>query len=139
MSPRKLRNVLSLALGGVVIASPALAADAATHTGAIVAENTQRDTITIEEMGPWHGPSTRPVRREFHLIPSTTVVLAVRRSEPGGVHGAYIDQPLKATDLRPGDYTTVTVEREGGKTVATKIVVVRPGEWQAMSAEAQLS
>jgi hypothetical protein len=58
MSLRRLRRVLSLALGGVVIVSPALAAEMALHTGAIVSENTKRDTITIEEMGPWHGPGT---------------------------------------------------------------------------------
>jgi hypothetical protein len=138
MSSRKLRNLLSLALGGVVIASPALAAETALHTGTIVAENTNRDTITIEEMGPWHGPGTRPVRREFHLTPRTTVQLAIRKSDPGGVHGVFVDQALRPTDLRPGDYATVTVEREGGKAIATKIEIVRPSAKAGLSSPARV-
>jgi hypothetical protein len=126
MSLRRLRNLLYLALGGVVIASPALAAETALHTGTIVSENTNRDTITIEEMGPWHGPATQPVRHECHLTPATTIELAARKTEPGGLHGVFVDHTLKMTDLRPGDYATVTVKREGAKAIATKIEVVRP-------------
>jgi hypothetical protein len=128
MSRRKPWSALSLALGAVLIVCPAVAAETALHTGAIVATNTKSGTITIEEMGPWHGPTTRPVPREFHLTPRTMVELAVRKQEPGGHAGMFIDRPLTATDLRPGDYATVTAEREGGKAVATRIEIVRPGE-----------
>ena len=141
MSPRSLRRVLSLALGGVVIASPALAGQTALHAGAIVAENMKRDTITIEEMGPWHGPATPLplVRRQFQLTPSTVVELAVRKDEPAGYKGAFINQPLKPTDLRPGDYATVTAERENGTVAATKVEIVRPDERTAVSARPRLS
>jgi hypothetical protein len=135
MSLRRVRRVSSsVALVGILIASPALAAGMAVHTGAIVSENTKRDTITIEEMGPWHGPATRPVRREFHLTPRTTVELAVRKNEPRGFQGPYVEHPLKAADLRPGDYATVTVEREGGKPIATKVEIVRPEDNAAVPA-----
>jgi hypothetical protein len=127
MSGRRPWSVLALALGGVLMVSPAVASEWAVHTGAIVAANTKSSTVTIEEMGPWHGPSTRPVRREFHLTPSTVVEFAARKEEPNGRTGVYVDRPLTVSDLRAGDYATVTVQREEGKAIATKIEVVRPG------------
>ncbi|HTY79319.1 MAG TPA: hypothetical protein VMI34_15945 [Candidatus Bathyarchaeia archaeon] len=139
MSGRSVRSVLSLALGGVVVASPAFASPMVLHTGTIVAENMKHDTITIEEMGPWHGPE-KPlplVRRQFHLTSRTVVALAARKDEPGGLKGAFIDQPLKATDLRPGDYATVTAERENGKLVATKVEIVRLDERAVVPARPQ--
>jgi hypothetical protein len=134
MSRRGSWSVLSVVLGGVLMASPAVAAETALHSGAIVGTSTKSGSITIEEMGPWHGPGTRPVQREFHLTPSTVVELAFRKPEPGGHPGMFIDRPLTASDLRPGDYATVTVEREDGKAVATKIEIVRPGARTAVSA-----
>jgi hypothetical protein len=133
MSRPRSWSLLSLVLGGVLMASPAVAAETALHTGTIVGTNTKSGTVTIEEMGPWRGPSTQPVEREFHLTSSTVVELAFRKAEPGGHTGMFVDRPLAATDLRPGDYATVTVAREDGKSVATKIEIVRPGARTAMS------
>jgi len=53
---------------------------------------------------------------------------AAREDVPGGFKGEYFERSLGSTDLRPGDYATVITEREGGRIVATKVVVVRPGE-----------
>jgi hypothetical protein len=118
------------------MASPALAGEVVRHTGAIVSENTKAGTLTIEEMGPWHGPGMRPVQREFRLTPRITVELALRKDEPGGFNGEFIERPLGVMDVRPGDYATVTVEREAGKTVATKVVVVRPSSSAGVSRQA---
>jgi hypothetical protein len=74
------------------------------------------------------------VRHEFHLTPRITVELAARASEPRGFRGAFVEHPMKATDLPPGDCATVTVEREGGKAVATKVEIVRPGDNTGMPA-----
>ncbi len=119
-------RVLPVVLGAVLTASPALAGEAIRHSGPIVSENARQDTITIAEMGPWHGPNTRPVRREFHLTPGTRVELALRKNELGAFKGAFAERPMKTTDLRQGDYATLTVEREAGKPVATAVEVVRP-------------
>jgi hypothetical protein len=77
------------------------------------------------------------VGHEFHLTAETTVELAVRQSRPTGLKGEFIAQPLKTTDLRRGEYATVTVEREGGKTVVTKVEIVRPGAQMAGHAGTQ--
>lgn len=121
-------KVLPLALGALLCACPALAGDAIRHSGSIVSENTKHDTVTIAELGRWQGPTTRPVRRQFHLGPRTQVELAVRKNEPGAFKGEFAEQSMKVEDLRPGDYATVTVERaKGGREVVTKVEVVRPG------------
>ncbi len=73
MSLRVSLRVLPPALGALLATSPALAGEVNRHSGPIVSENAKQDTIT---MGPWHGPSTRPVRHEFHVTPSTKVELA---------------------------------------------------------------
>ena len=121
-----LPTMLPLMLGALLAASPALAAEAVRRSGLIVSTNPKGNTLTISEMGPWHGPGTKPARREIQLAPATRVELATRRDEPGGYQGQYVDRPLTTADLRPGDYATVTERPEGGKPVATKVEVVRP-------------
>jgi hypothetical protein len=123
-----IRTMLPLVVGTLLAASPALAAETVQRSGLIVSTNPRDHTLTISEMGPWHGPGTKPARREIHLMPATRVELAARGNAPGGYKGRYVDRPLTATDLRPGDYATVTQRPEGGKLVATKVEVVRPGE-----------
>lgn len=127
MTLRMRSSMLSVTVGALLATAPAFAAGMVRHSGPIVSENTKRDTITITEMGPWLGPKTRPTRREFHLAPGTKVELAVRKKEPGAGKGEFIERSQKVTDLRPGDYATVTVDREGPRAVVTKVEVVRPG------------
>jgi hypothetical protein len=126
MSLKMALRMLSPALGVLLVASPALAAEVVRHAGSIVLENANHDIITIEEMGPWHGPSTEPVRREFHLTPRTVIQIAVRENRPGAFTGEFVERPLGRGDLRRGDFATVTVQREGGQDQVTSIMVVRP-------------
>ena len=94
------------------------------HSGAVVAAD--ENQITIEEMGPWHGPSTQPIRRTFRWNGSTRVVLAERTLE--GVDGwrwAFSDQSARPSDLRVGDFVTVTTEPRGAG--AVEVLVVWPG------------
>ncbi len=127
MTLRMRSSMLSVTVGALLATSPAFAGAVVRHSGPIVSENTKRDTITIAEMGPWLGPKTRSARREFHLTRGTKVELAVRKNEPGARKGEFIERAEKVTDLRPGDYAIVTVDREGRRAVVTKVEVVRPG------------
>lgn len=61
---------------------------------------------------------------------------ATRNKEPGGLVGLFAERPMKGTDLRPGDYATVPVGREGGKLLAARVEVVRPGAKASLSAPA---
>jgi len=47
------------------------------HSGVVVAADDTR--ITIDEMGPWHGPATQPMRRTFQRTGGTKIMLAEQR------------------------------------------------------------
>ena len=95
------------------------------HSGTIVAID--RTHITIDEMGPWQGPATQPIRRTFRLTDSTRIMEAQRTKE--GINGwawAFDDKPA-TSDPHPGDFVTLTIEPEGARMVATEVLVVWPG------------
>jgi len=126
MGPKKRLNVAALALGTVLIASSALAGQTLRDSGSILSKAAAHDSITIEETGPWQGPSTRPLRCGFRLTPRSTVALAVRKDSLAHLEGEFVAHPFAAKDLRTGDFVTVTSERDGGELVAARIVVIRP-------------
>jgi hypothetical protein len=120
-------RMVVVVLGVLLVAAPAASAgETREHSGRIVSEDQTRHTLAIEEMGPWYGPGTKPVRRAFRLAPTTKVELAFRKPERGGGWGEFAVEPIKASDLRLGDYATVTLERLGKKLVATEVSIVRP-------------
>src|SRR6266568_9484917 len=82
------------------------------HSGIVVAADETK--ITIDEMGPWHGPATQPTRRTFQRIGGTRVVLAERTMDgANGYPWAFNDQPASVSDPHPGDFVTVTIEPRG--------------------------
>lgn len=96
------------------------------HSGAVVAADETH--ITIEEMGPWHGPATQPSRRTFRWNDTTRIALAERSSEgDGGWRWGFSDKPAQPSDLRIGDFVTVTTEPQGTRVVAVEVLVVWPG------------
>ena len=46
----------------------------------------------------------------------------------GGWPGAYVESPLKATDLRAGDFATVSTMHDGTRLVAVSIDLVKPSD-----------
>jgi len=115
-----------IVLGWLLAALPAGAAAVEKHSGAVTSvEGTQ---ITIEEMGPWRGPDTKPMGRTFQLT-SATKVERVERA-PEGSNGwpwSYVSRPLDLSALRTGDYVTVTVDPAARRNVVLEVEAVRPG------------
>ncbi len=115
------------ALALLVMASPIWAATTERHSGVVVAADPTQRTVTIEEMGPWHGPSTQPTRRVFKLTPDTRIALAERTQDGDlGWPWAFTERALDPSDLRSGDWVTVTTESEGARAVALQVHAVRP-------------
>jgi len=115
-----------LVLAWFLAAAPAWAAAPEKHSGVVTGvEGTQ---ITIEEMGPWRGPETKAMRRAFQLT-SATKVERVERTPQGseGWSWSYVSRPLELSELRPGDYVTVTVDLEERRNAAIEVQAVRPG------------
>jgi len=103
------------------------AARTSRQSGTVAAIDPVAHTITLDEMGPWLGPTTAPTRHAIALTRSTRVELVTRATQPapGGWPGGYVDSSLSAADVRPGDFVTVEVIQEDGRAVATAIDVVR--------------
>jgi hypothetical protein len=112
---------------GLLLLVPAgWATGAEKHSGTVVA--TDETKITIDEMGPWHGPATQPMRRTFQRTGSTRVAVAERAMNgTAGYTWGFNDQPAPSSDPHPGDYVTVTTEPRGARQVATEVLVVWPG------------
>jgi hypothetical protein len=110
-------------------ASASSAEESDVHSGRLTKISSDAKTITVEEIGPWMGPDTGRVERTFTLTPSTSVSL-LRRAEGAdakGWAGGFETSPLVLTELKPGDFATVTTKRADDRVTALSIRVVRPG------------
>lgn len=106
---------------GLLAPAASFAAGGATHSGRIAAVDGVK--ITLEEMGPWK-PGARPIARVIELGPSTRVERVVRSPKAREWPGGFEATPLPASELRPGEFATVTVERHAGKLIAVAVTVV---------------
>jgi len=120
------RSIMTITLILVVAVSSGWAATMEKHVGVVV--SVDQTHITIDEMGPWHGPSTQPMRHVFGLADTTKVALAERtRDGSDGWPWGFSEQSLRRSDLRAGDFVTVTTERRDTGGVAVTVLAVRPG------------
>ena len=119
-------STAAFAFGLLLLVPPGWAAAMEKHSGAVVAADNSQ--ITIEEMGPWHGPSTQPIRRTFRWNGSTRIMLAERTWDgEDGWRWAFNDQSAQPSNLRIGDFVTVTSEPRSARAVAVEVLVVWPG------------
>jgi hypothetical protein len=120
------RLMVLLALAATVAVPAAGLADEARHSGLVVAVDPAANTLRLEEMLAWTGPTSGVVERTVRLGPGTSIRL-LRPAEDAAATwpDAWEASPLTASDLRPGDYVTA-ITRDGGD-VATTLDVVRPG------------
>ena len=111
-----------------IAATAAGAAAVEKHVGVVTAITGPQ--ITIEEMGPWLGPYTRPTAHTFQLTSETKIVRVERTPEGSqGWPWSYTSRPLGLSELAPGDYVTVTVE-PGNRRAAIEVesVAVEPDQ-----------
>ena len=117
---------MAFAFGLLLLVPAGWATAAEKHSGTVVAADESK--ITIDEMGPWHGPATKPMRRTFARTDSTRIVVAERSGDgAGGFAWAFKDQPALPTDPHAGDFVTLTTEPRGAGQLATEVIVVWPG------------
>ena len=96
------------------------------HSGVVT--EVSETQIAIDEMGPWLGPSTKPVRQTFDVTASTKIA-RVERSVKGdeGWPWAYVSEPADLSVVHVGDFVTVSVEPRGRHNVAVEIQALRAG------------
>lgn len=122
------RLPLVLATLGLVAGSPALAADVLSHSGRIVAIDTTAQRLVLEEMGPWRSEQTKPVTHSIQFGPRTKFELVTRATgaNPQGWIGGYVESSGAPSAVRPGEFATVTVDRDGKGGEALTVQVVQP-------------
>lgn len=102
-------------------------AAASDHSGTVMAVDPGKGTIVIGEVGPWQVKDGKTVvmRQTIVVAPSTQFVASKRSREPGpaGWPGGFVDAPLGAWAVKPGDFVTVHVEKIRTRWTATKITV----------------
>jgi len=118
--------VVSVVLVG--FAAPCWAQPAVTgHSGMVTAVDRAAGTVTIEEIGPWRveGGQTVVTPLTVRADGSTTWMRARRATGAGptGWDGEFVEAPQGAWEVKPGDYVTVEVPREGKRRVAVRVTV----------------
>jgi hypothetical protein len=118
--------VVSVVLVGFAV--PGWAQPAATrHSGTVTAVDRAAGTVTIEEIGPWRveGGQTVVTPLTVEADGSTTWRRARRATGagPSGWDGEFVEAPQGAWEVKPGDYVTVEVPREGKRRVAVRVTV----------------
>jgi hypothetical protein len=120
---------------GLLMLAPAAGAYAAgeakpgelRHSGTIVDVGRDTRQFTMEEMLAWTGPGTGVVERTVILTPRTSIQLVTRFEDPDRPSlTGFKESPLAPSDLRPGDFVTVTTDRREGPLMAVSMEVVRP-------------
>ncbi len=119
----------------VIVATLALTigtAWASDHSGTVAAVDPEKNTLVIEEVGPWHvkDGKTEITRQTIVVAPSAQFVISRRAREPGlaGWPGEFLEVPLGAWAVKPGDFVTAHVEKVGNRATATKITVAEAAE-----------
>jgi hypothetical protein len=108
------------------------AADPVRHSGRILAIDSARGQLVIEEVGPWQVRDgvTQMIRRTIMVTPTTQIAIMMRANPAGGFAGDFIEGRLDADDLEIGDFVTAECRRQGSRLVAVKIVVADATEVQ---------
>ncbi|HMB32375.1 MAG TPA: hypothetical protein VKV41_00010 [Methylomirabilota bacterium] len=120
-------RILSIGLVAGWFAVAAVGALAVERHAGVVTEVSDTQ-IAIDEMGPWLGPETKPVRRTFEVTSSTRIA-RVQRAVKGddGWPWGYASEPTKLSNVHVGDFVTVSVEPHGRRNVAIEVDALRVG------------
>jgi len=117
-----------LSLGLIAAAGIGHAAMAATsYSGVVLSVDQAAGRIVVGDMGPvLKNGKSEIARRNIQVMPSATVVRVKRAAgvAPSGWVGDYVEAKLAATDIKPGDWVTVSVESDKPRLTAIKITVV---------------
>jgi len=118
--------VVSVVLVG--FAAPCWAQPAVTgHSGTVTAVDRAAGTVTIEEIGPWRVEGGQTVVTPLTVTTDeSTSWMRARRATgagPSGWDGEFVEAPQGAWEVKPGNYVTVEVPREGKRPVAVRVTV----------------
>ena len=121
-----------LSLGLIAAPGAGQAAVAATrYSGVVLSVDQAAGRIVLGDMGPvLKNGKSEIARRSIQVMPSTAVVRVKRAAgvAPSGWIGDYVEDKLAATDIKPGDWVTASVESDKQRLTAVKVTVVDTSE-----------
>lgn len=117
--------MIVLALGAATLTSAADATRTSTYSGAVVTIDPQGGVMILDEVGPWQVKEGQTVvtRRTIGLTPATIINTFIRVNVPGRFGGDFIEVPLDAADVTPGDFATAECRMERGRLVAVRVTL----------------
>ena len=97
-------------------------------SGTVTSIDPANGILVVTEMGPWTITNGEAVMtRRTCMLTARTEFTRVSRSDspaPTGWTGDFVEAPATADQLRPGDFVTVEVERDGSRLIARRVTLV---------------
>jgi hypothetical protein len=118
--------VLGMTLTLLLTVTVSARAEIVKHSGTIVDDDENTDSIVLAEVGPWriHDGATVVTRPRIALTTRTECAIAFRVEDTGeGFPGEFVEAPLDRSGVYVGDYVTIECRNEGARMVALKITV----------------
>lgn len=123
-------GAVAIAILVALIAPGASAAEIQRRSGTVEAVDRDRGALVVGEVGPWQvkNGETVVIRRTFAVTGSTRFVRVERRPETqtGAWPGDFVEVPLAAWDVKPGQFVTVESEPGAARPTASRVLVVVP-------------
>jgi hypothetical protein len=86
--------------------------------------------LVLEDVGPKTGKTESPITPRTIVLSSSTEYYVVDRANDGatGFPGDYTGMKAEASEVKPGAFVSVECQQDGGRCMAQKLVVVKPGQ-----------
>jgi Domain of unknown function (DUF5666) len=128
MTTKRSYLAMTVAAALLSLAAVAWAGGELSVSGTVTSIDPANGILVVTEMGPWTITKGETVmtRRTFVLTARTEFARVSRSDSPAptGWTGDFVEAPAAPDQLRPGDFVTVEVERDGSRLIARRVTLV---------------
>ena len=128
MTTRQSYLAMTVAAALLSLAAMAWAGSELSVSGTVTSIDLANGILVVTEMGPWTitNGETVMTRRTFALTARTEFARVSRSDSPAptGWTGDFVEAPAALDQLRPGDFVTVEVQRDGARLIARRVTLV---------------
>lgn len=128
MTTRQSYLAMTLAAALLSLAAMAWGGGELSVSGTVTSIDPANGILVVTEMGPWTiaNGETVMTRRTFALTARTEFARVSRSDSPAptGWTGDFVEAPAAPDQLRPGDFVTVEVQRDGARLIARRVTLV---------------
>jgi hypothetical protein len=128
MTTRQSYLAMTVAAALLSLAAVAWAGGELSVSGTVTSIDPANGILVVTEMGPWTITKGETVmaRRTIALTARTEFARVSRSdsSAPTGWTGDFVEAPAAPDQLRPGDFVTVELQRDGARLIARRVTLV---------------